>query len=235
MLGVFPVSQRSYATNIDFEKTLNDPRKIDDWNAKLRTPERVTPLQKMCSDFKSGEKGNATFHLKEVPSLRVQITVTGVVMIFGGTRKDDDQILRLIAACVVTKDSKPFTAELRKDAKGMKEILEGFPLEKQKSVLKESFNVLDQKLKGLLDNRPESTFRNNSNHDRGCLQSIEDAREVLALTSKIDGMDSDTVSAMLERVREAISRIDNIRAEYGMHDESKFESWMESSLADESP
>ena len=101
------LSQRTYKTNLAYETTVNDPR---------------FQGEEVFKDFNPGQKGQATFHLKAMPNLRVQITVNGFIKMLGGTRESDEPILKYIEQYVTTNDGQKFRWRFNKETKGEKEL-----------------------------------------------------------------------------------------------------------------
>jgi hypothetical protein len=226
-----PFSQRTYKTNLDYERTVTNPT---EWLryisvSQIREP---SPLEQICKSFNADKKSKATFYLKALrPEPRIQITKDGYVIIQSPkievemtieydedilklitTIEFDEDILKLIAPCVVTRDSQRFTRTLIHWSKNAKELLQEKPLDARRSVLKGFLNQLDENLKKVVPEHFIFIYHQHGGYSYNPnLEKIKHAKTLVALIPDVDQMDTDTISANLEKVIEAIAQIDQIR------------------------
>ena len=171
-------TQRSYKTNLAFEATLVSLTK------KYSIPYAI--------------KGHATFYLPKFPKVAVQITTRGFVQILRGKIEIDEQILKILAPEVVTKDSQPFNWNLNKQTKGEKELREDYDVEAQRRLLRLFLGQLEYQL------IPLGT---DSSYDE-----LNRARELLAtLPSKLNSLDHESISECLSEIRDLMSEIDQLK------------------------
>ena len=226
-------SQRTYVTNLEFERTVTNPR---EWLPRVekafglseREPSR---LERICNSFSPYRKGKVTFYLQALrPKIRIQITKNSYVIITSGkiesekltTMEFDEDILKLITPCVMIcktnrfPNAKRFTWTLTARTACVGELLQEKPLEAQRSVLKGFLNQLEEKLKKVVPEHFIFYHQHGGYSSNPYLDKIEHAKTLVALIPKVDQMDTATISATLEKVIKAIAQIDDIQRQDNM-------------------
>ncbi|MGD0424727.1 MAG: hypothetical protein ABSA92_14910 [Candidatus Bathyarchaeia archaeon] len=212
-----PISQRTYETNLNYERTVTNPT---GWlRYDVSGGRELSRLEQICKRFNADKKGKTTFYLKALrPEVPIQITRNGIVMIQSGTIEptdtvkllttieSDEDILRLITPCVVTRDSQRFTWTLKAHTICVKELLQEKPLDAQKGILKKFLNQLEV---GINKVETHEYFYNDHSH----MEIIKNARKLLGVKPIVDRMDANATSGILDKVEEAITQIDQIRFE----------------------
>lgn len=106
---------------------------------------------------------------------------------------------------MATTDSQPFTWAFTSGTQSAKELLLERPLEARKNILRGFLDELEETRDGYIRSH-KSFFRTDPDENR--VRELSDAKQLLTLRSKVDGMDSDTISLNLEEVKDAITQIE---------------------------